>query len=204
VIRLQNELLVCKDKQLNEVHTTVQSAVQESMKTEIVSYSQAVQKSVQKVPEIKFVKKAVQQVIKEEDCSRNFIIFGLDEGAKEDTVEVANGVLEHIGIKTKLEAVRIGVSNKSASDELKKPRPIKVSVGGSAHVFQILRMARKLKDSEQYNRVFLAPDRSVEERRIRRETVVDLRKKRQEEPGKVHFIRGGKVISSGSPGSVST
>ena len=40
VIRLQNELLISKDKQLSEVHATVQSAVQESVKTEIVSYSQ--------------------------------------------------------------------------------------------------------------------------------------------------------------------
>ena len=36
VIRLQNELLISKDKQLSEVHTAVQRAVEESVKTEIV------------------------------------------------------------------------------------------------------------------------------------------------------------------------
>ena len=105
------------------------------------------------------MKKAVQQVIKEEDCSRNFLIFGLAEESKEDTPEVVNGVLECTGIKTKKEAVRIGLRDKATSNEPKKPRPIKISVGSSAQVFKILRMARNLKDSDLYTRVFLAPER---------------------------------------------
>ena len=144
VISLQNELLVCKDKQLDEVNTAVRSAVQESVKTEIVSYSQAVQKSVQKTPEMVSVKKAVQQVIKEEDCSKNILIFGLIEEANEDTSKAVDGVLECIGTRPKHEAVRIGVKSPI------KPRPIKVSVRSSAHVLQILRVARNLKDSEKY------------------------------------------------------
>ena len=197
VISLQNELLVFKDKQLDEVNTAVRSAVQESVKTEIVSYSQAVQKSVQKTPEMVSVKKAVQQVIKEEDCSKNILIFGLIEEANEDTSKAVDGVLECIGTKPKHEAVRIGVKSQSPI----KPRPIKVSVRSSAHVLQILRVARNLKDSEKYKHVFISPDRSVEERRIRREVVANLKKRRQDEPDKNHFIRGGKVISSASSGS---
>jgi hypothetical protein len=60
---------------------------------------------------------------------------------------------------------------------------------------QILRTARILKDSEKYEQVFISADRSVEERRIRREVVATLRKKRQD---KNHFIRGGQVIASAS------
>ena len=87
---------------------------------------------------------------------------------------------------------------KSVSDQPSKPRPVKVSVSSSAHVIEILRAARKLKDSEQYQKVFVAPDRTLEERRSRREVVASLNKKRKEEPGKKHYIRGGKVITVSS------
>ena len=58
-----------------------------------------------------------------------------------------------------------------------KPRPVKVSHPSSAHVVEILREPKKLKDSEQYRNVFIAPDRTVEERRLRRELVESLKKK---------------------------
>ena len=72
-----------------------------------MSYSQAVQKSIKNNPEIKSVKKAVKQMIKEEDCIKSFLMFGLAEEEKEDTAEVVDDVLECIGIKPKNEAVRI-------------------------------------------------------------------------------------------------
>ena len=49
----------------------------------------------------------MQQVIKEEDCNKSFLMFGLAEEEKEDTAEVVDDVLECIGIKPKNETVRI-------------------------------------------------------------------------------------------------
>ena len=171
----------------------VHSAVQESVRTEMMTYSQAVQKSIEKNPEIRSVKK---------DCTKSFLMFGLPEEEKEDTSKVVDGVLECIGIKPKNEAVRIGLKTKLTSDDSTKPRPVKVSVGSSAHVFQILRAARNLKDSHNFEHVFLGPDRSVEERKIRRELVANLKMKRQDEPDKIHFIRGGKIVTSASSGLI--
>ena len=196
VISVQNELLICKDKQLERVGSVVENAVQHSVKTEMKSYSDALSQSAQiKAPEMKCLKKAVEQVIKEDDCSRNFLVFGLAEETEEDTPKMVNGLLECVGVKPKHESVRIGVQRQSGTDQPSKPRPIKVSVSSSAHVIQILRAARKLKNSEHYQHVFIAPDRTVEERKCRRELVALLNQKRQEETDKRHFIRNGKVVS---------
>ena len=117
------------------------------------------------------------------------------EGAVEDTSKLVNGVLECIGVKPNHESFRIGMQSKAATYQSSKPRPIKVSVNSSAHVIHILRAAGKLKHSEQCRNVFIAPDRTLEERRCRRELVVLLNKKRQEEVDKRHFIRSGKVVT---------
>ena len=53
-----------------------------------------------------------------------------------------------------------------------------------------------MKDSEQYKNVFIAPDRTVEEHRLRRELVESLKKKRQDEPNRRHFIKGDEIVSS--------
>ena len=78
----------------------------------------------------------MQQVIKEEDCTKNFLMIGLAEEDKEDTSKVVDGVLKCIGIKLKNEAVRIGLKTKSTSDDSTKPRPVKVSVG-RLHRFRV-------------------------------------------------------------------
>ena len=77
-----------------------------------------------------------------------------------------------------------------------KPRPVKVNLPSSAHVVEILREPKKLKDSEQYRNVFIAPDRTVEDRRLRRELVEILKKKRQYEPNRRHFIKGNEIVTS--------
>ena len=195
VIRLQNDLLVCKDKQIENFQVFVQNAVQDSVKTGLKSYSEAVRKSIPKSTEIKSVKKAMQQVLKEEDCSRNCIIFGLAEEPAEETSSVLDGVMEFIGMKPKIQAVRIGVQKKVVAGNRPKPHPVKVSLPSSTHV-QILREAKTLKDSEQYKNVFIAPDRTVEEHRLRRELVESLKKKRQDEPNQRHFIKGNEIVSS--------
>ena len=77
-----------------------------------------------------------------------------------------------------------------------KPRPVKVNLPRSAHVVEILREPKKLKDSQQYRNVFIAPDRTVEERRSRLELVESLKRKRQDEPNMRHFIKVNKIVSS--------
>ena len=78
VIRLQDELLKCKDEKLKGVSAVVEKAVQQSVKTEIQTYSQVVEKSAPKVT-VKSVKTAIKEKPVEEDCNRSLVIFGLEE-----------------------------------------------------------------------------------------------------------------------------
>ena len=112
VIRLQNDLLVCKDKHIENVQVVVQNAVQDSVKTGLKSYIEAVSRFVPKSTEMKSVKKAVQQVLKEEDCSKNCIIFGLVEEPAEENSSVVSGMMESIRMKPEIQALRLGVQKK--------------------------------------------------------------------------------------------
>ena len=57
-------------------------------------------------------------------------------------------------------------------------------------------MIRKiqLKDTEGNKRVFISPDRTVEERISRQELVNELKEKRAADPNKHYFIRKGEVM----------
>ena len=72
---MQSQLLDVKSKQLESVQVTVKSAIQDTVISEMKSYSQAV---VQSSPNstiteesLKNLKKVVQKVVSEEDRSRN-------------------------------------------------------------------------------------------------------------------------------------
>jgi len=177
IISLQDELLDCKDDQLKSVQSTVTDAVKTTVQTEMKSYSEAVGSSSTTsarvhVPDVNTLKSAVKEVVQAEDRSKNLIVFGLKEETHEDTSKKISELLDYLGEKPRHESVRIGVQK---SDESKQ-RPVKVSLASSAHAIQILRAARKLKDSDGYGSVFICPDRTTEERSLRQKAVSDLKK----------------------------
>ena len=62
-------------------------------------------------------------------------------------------------------------------------------------VQRVLRKAGRLKKSENHKEVFLAADRTEEERTARRELVSLLKRKRETEPKQLHFIRDNTIIT---------
>ena len=60
---------------------------------------------------------------------------------------------------------------------------------------QILKNSSKLSGTEKFKRVFLAPDRTAEERAHRKELVLELKRRAEVEKDKKLFIRGGKICS---------
>ena len=54
--------------------------------------------------------------------------------------------------------------------------------------------AKELKGWDKHGKMFIGPDRSREERAVRKELVQELRRKRDEEPGKNFVIRRNEVI----------
>ena len=89
---------------------------------------------------------------------------GLQEEPNEDICAALRGVSDFLGEKPQQESVRIGLKKELDRD---RPRLVKISLSSSAHVIQILRSARNLKNSEQYKRVFICPDRTAEEQKAR-------------------------------------
>ena len=200
VIDLQQELIAAKNEQLTELKTTVVTSVEDTVKTELKSYSEAVNQSSNRLNagtlyDQKMLKSVVKDVVAEEDRSRNLMLFGLEEEQEEHISEKVSQVPVELGEKPIIEASRIGVKLKDYKAAKKPARPVKVTVSSSTIVQQILSKARSLRNSEYYKKVFISADRSTEQRAQHRELVQELKRRRTEEPDKRFYIRGGQLCS---------
>ena len=197
VISLQEQVIDCKEQQLKAVQASVKTSVEDSVKQQFKSYSEAVQENVmvcqpegQSVtPEI--LRKVVQSVVQEEDRSRNVMVYGIIEEKKENLAQRIQDVFQEIGLKPKMEVSRVG-----KADEQKTKRPVKVTLSCPSFVQQVLSQAKRLKDSERYSKVFIRPDRSKEERAQNKLLVDELMERRKNEPDKRHYIKSGTLHSA--------
>ena len=198
VIRLQSELLKSKDAELQTVKTVVQETVQLSVQAGIKTYSSAVASNVSDAPTStinNILNKAVKTAIAVEDRSKNLLVFGLAENEKENLDQAVSELFSELEEKPRVQAVnRLG--GKGAG-EIRSDccRPVKVTLASATSVSQILTKTGRLKQTQNYKSVYVCPDRSRDERAVRRQLVVDLKKAVKEKPGQYHCIRGGKICS---------
>ncbi len=188
VIQLQSELLERKDEQLKALQSTVQTTVQSTVQTQMKSYSEAVKTS---GPAAETFKMAMKDVIKEEDRTKNLMIFGLAEEDREQLDEKISNVFVEIGVKPQLTAVRVG----RRPDDSSRCRPVKVTLSSSTAVQQILLRARFLKQKEHLKYVYVSPDRSPAERSARKLLVEERKKRAAEDTTRNYFIKSGRVCS---------
>ena len=98
-------------------------------------------------------KKVVKDVIKNEDRSKNLMVFGLAEEDGEQLDGKLSSVFMELGEKPRVEAVRIGrrpeagTACRSVKVTLVKVTPVKVTLASSTAVQQIMSKARTLKHS---------------------------------------------------------
>ena len=193
VIKLQGELMECKDRQLKSLQTAVENTVQATVQREFKSYSDVVAKNTSASGPVcteESLKKAVKTAIEEEDRSKNLMVFGLGEEDEENLEEKISDLFTDLGEKPRVTAVsRVGRRN---SDGI---RPVKVNFSSSTSAQQILSKARRLKDMEPRKTVYVCHDRSPEERAARREIVTELKTAVAAQPDRLHFIKDGKVCS---------
>ena len=114
------------------------------------------------------------------------------ESNDEQLCDKGSAVFEELGEKPKVEASRLGMKSCSS-------RPVKVTLSSPTIVQQILAKARNLRKSEKHKSIFLSPDRSMEQRALQKQLVLDLKKKKQEEPNKRHYIKGAQLCSVDVP-----
>ena len=87
IIDLQAELLQCKNDQLQSLQSTVKTSVENTVKAEFQSYSNAVKQTLpQQTIAQETVKTIVRTVVQEEDRSKSFMVFNLEEGKEEELI----------------------------------------------------------------------------------------------------------------------
>ena len=193
LISVQKELSECKSEKLESMKKVVETSVADSVKEEFKSYSSVVgnsQPAAAPVISPEALKTVVKTVVAEEDRSRNLLVFGLPDDEEEQLEERISEVLETVGQKPKIEVQRLGKKKTSTST-----RPVKVRLSSSLIVHQILDNARKLRLSAKFKTVFLSPDRSIEERKVRKELITNMKAKALSEPDKKFYIKEGQIFS---------
>ena len=184
IVSLQSVVIQKQREQLSEVSATVQN--------EMKSYCDIVKTNCSNVvvtPDR--IKSVVKSVNEEDDRSKNILVFGLKEEEKENLTAVVSDLIESVGEKPKIQdCIRIGGGNNKESC-----RPVKVMLSNSDTAHHILRRSSKLRGVVRHRNVFLAPDRSSEERASHKALVDDIKKKMKTDPSKYHYIKNNVVVS---------
>ena len=190
----KHELVVAKDEQVASVTATVAASVNE-VKEEVKGYSAAVMSGNGEAGATisqTVVKTAVRSVLvdRADEVGReaNVVIFGLNEEEGEKVGEKVSELFAALGEKPKFEAKRVGGVKQGTAG-----RPVKVVLRNNMIARQIVGKASNLREVEKFRGVFVNPDRTASQREERRVLVTELKRRRAEEPGKRHYIRGANV-----------
>ena len=196
IIKLQSDVIDAQKKEMKQLlECDISEAVDKSVKSSFTSYSEAVKSKIvdSSVTSPVINRESLQQVAKQiavaEELTRNVMVFGLPEQEDDQLESALSEVFEQLGEKPKFEAARLGKHKDSVV------RPVRVTMSSSHTAQRILGNSKNLRHFEKHKRVFIAPDRTIEERAQQKELVQQLKKKAEEEPQKKHFIRGGHVLS---------
>ena len=183
IIKLQSDLISQKNEELGLVSKTVE--------TELKTYSSALQQSCSTALSPKNIAAAVQKVAREDDRSKEILVFGVAEEKGECATAKVAKILEHLEEKPKFQQCRrIGQQRENAV------RPIKFNVRSTDIVYQILSKAKRLREVEGYKTVYLSPNRTPEERVARQKLVAELKQKRIGDPNSRYFIRKGEIVQA--------
>ena len=170
IIKLQNELIQ-KQETLSSVGTESSSSSEQVMKNNI--------------------KSAIKSVVQENERQQEIMLFGVSEDTS-DLGETVEDIVQCVSAPAKpqvRDCCRIGVRVPG------KVRPVKVTFSSKDDAKFTVQGGKNLKTSEKYGKVFIAPNRTPEERLKRRKLVQLLREKKTKEPGKHHFIYRDTVCS---------
>ena len=190
IIGLQNKLIIMKDRDLG--------LVSKSVVKEMKSYSSALQESCSTLQQScstalspKKIASAVKTIVKEEDRSKEVLVFGVDEENGECPTSKVSKILEQLEEKPPISGCR-RIGQRGADHK----RPIIFRVQSTDVVYQILRKAKRLKDIEGLKTVYISPNRTPEERISRQKLVTELKKKRSDDPSGSYFIRKGEIVKA--------
>ena len=184
LVKLQCQLLEKRDEEI--------TAVQSTAEQEIKLFSSVLQKGCDVALAPKRVRQAI--VVATEDRMSNVIVHGLFDDRDEDNMDLERDIkllfedLGGLSLTGTCGMYRLGKYKEGSN------RPVKLRLSGREFRDQILSRKSTLKDSVSHKDIYISPDRSPEERDERRKLVVQLKERKEAEPGKTFGIRGGKVV----------
>ena len=170
VIQLQEQLLESKDNQLKGLTSTVvRDTVQKS-------YCQVAATNVSTPVSPTITPAAIQRAVKDmadvEERSKNVVISGLDEQDSESIEKRVAEIFEAVDEKPQLETVsRVG--KKTADNN----RPVIVQFRSDSTTTGILRKSQTLRNTENFRKVFVSPDRSIIQRNKHQQLVAEMKKR---------------------------
>ena len=189
----QKQLLQAREDQLNSMQNVV--------KTEIKSWADVVKNSgnnQESTVSTETVKEAVKSVNAEELRSKNLIIYNVSEATEARQlrqlvaeVVVQTNTEQEVAVPDHTRINRMG----TRSSNSRRPRPIKVELRSSEEVQKVLRNSYKLNETPVYQHIYVAPDRTREERMAHSKLVTEMKELISSDPSKHYFIRNGKVNS---------
>lgn len=189
IIDLQDQLVKKKDEDIERLRNLA-NKVEDSVKL----YSDAVGGAVQQVTcptDLKLsVREAVQEAVREQGQTRNLMVFGLLEEKDQDLEKHISEVFEQLGMKPRVvEAERLGRPSED------KVRPVKVTLSSASAVSSVFRQGYRLSKIERFKHVYLAPDRTKDERIRRKELVERFKERKKAQPDLRHRIRDDSIDS---------
>lgn len=188
IIDLQKQLLEKKDAEIASLKNVAES-VEKNVKSysEMLSSAQSSQ-SAQPHLTTASMKRVFQDMVQEKEASANLMVFGLSEEGGEDLENRVSELFSELQEKPRIvDTSRLGKSSDPA-------RPVKVVLASPEAAASIIRRSYKLRDSERFCKVYVAPDRSKDERIRRKQLVEELKTKRKQETDANFFIRNGAVV----------
>ena len=172
-------------KQLDEVKRVV---IKESLK-EIKKEKEEDERKIERI----YGK--VEQMEREQK-KKKVVVYNLPESESEeareryrDDEEACRTIFEGIGVQQveQKQLIRLG------KREENKTRPVLVKLGKEENAREILMKAKRLRNSEQYSRIFIAKDQSKEEREKEKNLRLELKELREKE-GEWYTIKKGKIV----------
>ena len=136
IIKLQGELLACRNEEVQQLKSAVEETVKTSVKQEMRTYSSVVEASVIKSEvSASSIQKVIQTVADEESRAMNVMVFGLKEDPVEDINKAVGDVFSEIKEKPKFVALRVGKTKEGVA------RPVKVMLRSKHSAEQLLKKA---------------------------------------------------------------
>ena len=132
------------------------------------------------------IQKAVAAASEDRTCT--IIVHGLEDspGSSEELLSELWSELEEKPVVKNTQRFGTYIEGRS--------RPLKISLSSRDMQLNVLRKKASLRASEKFSRVYISPDLTPEERKIRGGLVRKLKEMKEQNPGKNYRIQRGEVV----------